>query len=378
MKLMQQARTRARRTSCAVMIVCAALSMCTPNARSAEEIGERGIAQTHDIAQALNVAQALDTAPVAADTETVPADPLAKALGLIRADEIARDITHLADDAMEGRRADAPGGKRAAEWIADQFREAGLQHLARESPEHDGYFHPIPGSRFAPNVVGVRPAHNGGAENAAGGDPSAKIILITAHYDHLGIDEERAGDANADRIYNGADDNASGVAGMLAIARATRELKLPVTLIFVAFSAEEVGLRGARHMAGSPPFDTRDVLAMFNMDMISRGEPDLIFVVGSQNSGDLRKALTEARDKIDATLRIEFDKHADWLYRSDQGPFARRGVPAVLLSVEDHADYHQVSDHADKVLPELAARTSRLVLKASALIAGHGETARDE
>jgi Zn-dependent M28 family amino/carboxypeptidase len=343
-----------------MLIVCGFVSTYTPETHAAADAGDR------------------DVAPVAVEQEPVPLDPLAKALGLIRDDEIARDIAHLADDAMEGRRADAPGGERAAAWIAEQFREAGLQHLARDSPEHDGYFHPIPGSRFAPNVVGVRPAHDGEAASRAAGDPPSKIILITAHYDHLGIDENREGDANVDRIYNGADDNASGVAGILAIARATRELKLPVTLIFVAFSAEELGLRGARHMAGSPPFDTRDVLAMFNMDMISRGEPDLIFVVGSQNSGDLRRALSDGRDQIDATLRIEFDKHADWLYRSDQGPFARRGVPAVLLSVEDHADYHQVSDHADKVLPDLAARTSRLVLKASALIAGRGESPRHE
>ncbi len=373
----------ARGRSTAATLVSRAISRLVPGVFASAAI--LPIALTREsVDRANEVAVVTDEARVAANEAAPPPDQsgskdrMAAALSLIREDEIARDIAHLADDAMEGRRADAPGGRRAAEWIAERFREAGLEHLARTNPEHDGYFHPIPGSRFAPNVVGVRRARSGGDLNEEASAANAKFILITAHFDHLGIDEERAEDAEVDRIYNGADDNASGVAGMLAIARATRDLELPVTLVFVAFSAEEVGLRGARHMAGSPPFDTRDVLAMLNMDMISRGEPDLIFVVGSQNSGGLRAALIEARDAIDANLRIEFDKHADWLYRSDQGPFVRRGVPAVLLSVEDHEDYHQPSDHAEKTMPGLAARTSRLVLMASGLMAERSEATRSK
>lgn len=280
-------------------------------------------------------------------------DAHAHAVTSIRADAIHADIAHLADDRFAGRYCRSPQAFEAAEWIAGQFAEAGLKPIEGG----DGFFHGVSDDETAPNVIGVRPGR---------GD---SIILITAHYDHLKpIDAQdpqvRVVDGKPDTVFNGADDNASGTAGMIAVARATRELELEPTLVFIAFTGEEVGLRGARHVAGKPPFAMDRVVGMFNLDMISRGEPDLIFVDGPAYAKPLKDAMTRANERFGLGMRIRFDQYPDWLMRSDQAPFLFRKVPAVLLSVEDHDDYHQVTDHADRVLPELAERVSRLVLGA--------------
>jgi hypothetical protein len=280
-------------------------------------------------------------------------DAHADAIGSIKAEAIRADIGFLADDRFAGRYCRSPQAFEAARWIASQFADAGLEHVAGG----DEFFHGVSDDTMAPNVIGMRPGR------------SESVILITAHYDHLkpidaGDAQVRVVDGKPDTIFNGADDNASGTAGMLAIARATGDLELESTLIFIAFTGEEVGLRGARHVAGKPPFEMDRVRAMFNLDMISRGEPDVIFVDGPAYAQPLKDAMTRANDRFGIGLRIRFDQYPEWLMRSDQAPFLFRKVPAVLLSVEDHEDYHQVTDHAERALPELAERVSRLVLGA--------------
>jgi Zn-dependent M28 family amino/carboxypeptidase len=268
----------------------------------------------------------------------------------ITAEHLRAEVAYLSDDQFAGRAARSDEAKRVAKYIADRFTMAGLQPL----PGGDGYFHAVSDERMAPNVVGVR--------RGAGDD----LVLITAHFDHL--PPASSGD---DRIYNGADDNASGVAGVLAIADALHSARVTTdaSIIFVAFTGEEVGLRGSRHLAGKPPFDLRRVRGMFNMEMISRGEEDLIFIDGARNADNLRDALRRANESARLGLRLRFDEHPDWLQRSDQGPFIYRKIPAVLLSVEDHEDYHEVSDEVERILPKLTERVARLVLLAAIDIA---------
>ena len=104
------------------------------------------------------------------------------------------------------------------------------------------------------------------------------------------------------------------------------------------------------------------------MDMISRGERNTIFIEGAEGAPKLMKALEKANRKIGLVLRV--DEHPDWLSRSDQWPFIRKGVPALLFSVEDHEDYHQVSDHADRIMPDLARNVARLAALATLDLAG--------
>ena len=308
----------------------------------------------------------------------------------ITADRILAEVTHLAGDEFYGRFFRSPMAFTAAEWIRDRFAEAGLEpgvpatlgragaraiddigstgpdavdpSAAAESdregestPGPDSpaaaslsgpfWFQPIEDPTAAPNVIGVLPARG----------VSRGSILVTAHYDHL--PPRRRGE---DRIYNGADDNASGTCGMIAVARALSAMPegLPCDVVFIAFTGEEAGLKGARHHVANPTVPIASIRALLNLDMISRGEANTIFVDGTEISEPIRKALRIANESVG--LDIRFDEHPDWLDRSDQGPYLAKGVPAVLFSVEDHEDYHQVTDHADRILPELAAKVSRV------------------
>ncbi|HQY87319.1 MAG TPA: M20/M25/M40 family metallo-hydrolase [Tepidisphaeraceae bacterium] len=290
------------------------------------------------------------TMPTTAPT-TAPTTQPRGAVGLIRAEDILNDVKFLASDALGGRASDHEGGHLAAEWLADQFENAGLEKIKQNSKSKPSYFHPIMRRDFSPNVVGVRR-----------GASIDRFILITAHYDHLApAKPNKKTTREGDVIYNGADDNASGVAGMLAIARATQDLELDATLVFVGFTGEEVGMYGSKEFSRRPPIQIKKIIAMFNMDMISRGVPGVVYVDGADNADPLRKALRKSNEMHHLGMDIRFDEHPDWLLRSDQAPFLRRGVPAILLSVDGHPDYHQVTDEADRIDPQLAAQVSQLV-----------------
>lgn len=264
---------------------------------------------------------------------------------------IQADVDHLADDDYYGRYWLSPFARRAAKWIAEQMEAAGCEPLLPE----DTWFQEVKTKDASPNVVGM----------IRGTDPDAGYLMVGAHYDHL--PPRRRGE---DTIYNGADDNASGVAGMLAVARSLVPLKhsMRASVVFIAFTGEEAGLKGSRHFTANSPVPLDSVRGLFNMDMISRGEEDLIFIDGAKQSPNLIKALKKANQEVG--LRLKVDTHPDWLRRSDQWPFLSKNVEAVLFSVEDHEDYHEVSDHADRILAPLAAKVARLVALATLDLAG--------
>jgi len=281
----------------------------------------------------LSAAVNLAVAPPAA-TDTPPSVDPAK---------IRAHITEFASDEMNGRYFRSPEGMRAAQWVADKLAEAGAVPLeGRDSML-------VPVARMpdaAPNVAGWLPPK--------GAKPSGEFILVTAHFDHL--PPARSGE---DRIYNGADDNASGVAGMIAVANALRDDALDVGVVFVGFTGEESGLIGSRAFVEEETLPTARIRGLFNMDMISRQPDGAIRLDGGPRGKVLVDLLVRLAPKVPIEMKV--DTHPDWLDRSDQGPFLRAGVPAVLFSCEDHEDYHQVGDHADKVDEQLAARTATLV-----------------
>ena len=256
---------------------------------------------------------------------------------------IKADITAFAADDMNGRSFQSEEGKRAARWLADKLAAAG----ARPLDGRDSMLVPV--GKFpnaAPNVVGVLPPR--------GANPSGEYILVTAHFDHL--PPARSGE---DRIYNGADDNASGVAGMIAVANALRDDVLDVGVVFVGFTGEEFGLIGSRAFLEEETLPPARIRGLFNMDMISRQPDGAIRLDGGPKGKVLVDLLVRLAPSVPIEMKV--DTHPDWLDRSDQGPFLRAGIPSVLFSCEDHEDYHQVSDHADKVDEQLAARTATLV-----------------
>lgn len=256
----------------------------------------------------------------------------------------------LSSDALEGRHYQSQGAKTAAKYIATKWKDAGLTPL----PKKTSMYLPTDDLRDAPNVAAM---WKGTGET---------FVLLIAHYDHLR--PRKTGD---DKIYNGADDNASGTAALIAIAEALGQLQSPLfsSIVLLASTGEEAGFVGAKHFIESAPIQVQDIKAVINLDMISRGDPNTIFLEGSPDAPRISRAITSANKSVGLT--IVRDKHPDWLYRGDQWPFLQRGVPAVFLSVEDHEDYHKVSDEADKILPELAAKTARLTFLAACELARH-------
>jgi Zn-dependent M28 family amino/carboxypeptidase len=260
-------------------------------------------------------------------------------LSTITQTEIVNDIAWLASDEMQGRHYRSIEARKAAKYIADKWKLAGLTPL----PTKTSMYLPTGDARNAPNV---------GAMYQGEGD---SFVVITAHYDHL--EPRRTG---TDRIYNGADDNASGTAALIAIAQALSKVQtsLQSSIVLIAFTGEEAGLVGSKHFASNSPFPLSKIKGLINLDMISRGEPNTIFLEGAPDAPRINMAIARANKQIG--LNIVRNKHPDWLYRSDQAPFLKKGVPAVFLSVEDHEDYHRVTDHVEKIIPELALKTTKL------------------
>ena len=121
-----------------------------------------------------------------------------------------------------------------------------------------------------------------------------------------------------------------------------------------------MGLRGSRYFVDHAPMELRDIVGDVNLDMVSRGREDLIFCEAGEGSEELLRAVKSANAAL-GELEVRYGEHPEWLAQSDQYAFLQRGIPAIYFGVEDHPDYHQVSDHADRILPDLAARIGRLV-----------------
>jgi hypothetical protein len=193
------------------------------------------------------------------------------------------------------------------------------------------------------NVIGILP----------GRDPAlrAEAIVIGAHYDHLGQDNED--------IYFGANDNASGVSALLEIARTMAELRERPdrSIVFVSFSAEEIGKLGSKHYVRSPPLPIEQTRLMINFDMIGRNEADHVFAVGTRSSPELHRMHQEISDHVD--LRLSHPENMR-LGRSDHSPFFYARVPVMYLFGGKHEGYHTPEDTVDKLVPLKIVRVARL------------------
>ncbi len=206
-----------------------------------------------------------------------------------------------------------------------------------------------------------------------GRDPRLKqeVVIIGAHYDHLGCTEKSA--AGQDSIYNGADDNASGTVGVLAAARAFASAgKRPRrSVLFIAFAGEEKGLFGSTHYVKEPLIPLDVTAAMLNMDMIGRNHPDSLTITGHGSSRELEKALHRANGKC--RFMLEMGKEGAMRGSSDHAPFARKQIPVLFFHSGMHADYHKVSDEADKCDAGKMARVTELCSRVAWLIADQKE-----
>jgi hypothetical protein len=282
----------------------------------------------------------------------------------VDADALLADVTTLAR--LDGRQTGSEGNRRARAFILERFRRLGLK--------------PIGGAYEQAFAVTRRAARGApaqqGAERAQGVNVMAlvegsaerdRFVMMTAHYDHLGV---RSG-----QVYPGADDNASGVAAMLAAAAWFAAHPPRVSLLFVAFDAEEQGLQGAKHFVAKPPIDLKRVEAIVNVDMVSRGDANTLYVAGTHHTSRLKAPVEEAARGRTIAVKFGHDRPApgveDWTRSSDHGPFHDAAVPFLYFGVEDHPDYHKPTDTPDKIpLPFFDAAVEVIVDTVSRLAGG--------
>jgi hypothetical protein len=280
------------------------------------------------------------------------APPSAPVLGLGAAKALATEdllrghAMYLASDELEGRCAGYPGNDKAAEYIAEVFRKAGL----KPGGDAGGWFQKFRvGGRDTRNVIAV----------LEGTDPALKdeTVVVGAHFDHVGTSEQRnfgrLGEGRPeDPIWNGADDNASGTSCLLALAKVFGEGRLETrrTLLFIAFSGEEAGLVGSRWYTNHPRGPIEKHTFMLNLDMVGRNPTRAMEIhgVGSSRGGEVRRAVEKAvaasglKAKINDEVKLIGGD-------SDHSSFADKGVPYAFFFSGFHADYHRPSDHPEKL-----------------------------
>ncbi|MBL9081478.1 MAG: M20/M25/M40 family metallo-hydrolase [Planctomycetales bacterium] len=265
----------------------------------------------------------------------------------LTSDELHRHAAVLADDTFEGREAGKRGGRAAAGYLVDKLKSYGLNGAGSDG----GYLQPF--DRERQNVLAQLP----------GTDPELRkeVIVIGAHYDHVGYGNQRNSYGPYGYIHNGADDNASGVAAVLETARVLTELKVELkrTVVFAFWDGEEAGLYGSKHWLSRPTANLPDVRCFINLDMIGRLRDDVVEVFGSRTAHGLRKLLTEANRSERLVLDYKWELRDD----SDHAPFFHAGIPVVMLHTGKHNDYHRPSDDVEKLNVDGILRISRLAME---------------
>jgi hypothetical protein len=260
----------------------------------------------------------------------------AGATARVDASQLMADLRALASPEMEGRRTGTPGGRRAQAFILTRFDELSLE------PVGSSHVHPfrLSGRRASDEVKGANLL--GMIQGSTRPD---RLVLVGAHYDHVGI---RGG-----VVYPGADDNASGVAAMLAVAGWFARHPPERTLVFIAFDGEEQGLAGSRRLTLEPPFALDRVDVLVNIDMVGRGDDHTLVVAGTRYTPALKSIVAPAANGRALTVHFGHDggnpREQDWTHLSDHGPFHDAGVPFLYFGVRDHADYHRSTDTADRI-----------------------------
>lgn len=286
--------------------------------------------------------------------------PAERGLATITRAAAEAHIRFLAADELKGRDAGSDEGRIAANYLAAQLQLLGVQPLTdsyfqsfearRVERQHKGAWEVHPDSlarlgtvthvrRLMQNVLGMIP-----------GRRTDECVIVGAHYDHLGIDPLLEGDA----IYNGADDNASGVSAVLQLAKAfvTSGQQPERTVIFAFWDGEELGLLGSRYFMLQRPTNMK-ISGYLNYDMIGRNkypdQPWHVVYFYTEAHPAFGKWLKEDIKKYDFRLQPDYRPWDKPVGGSDNASFARHGIPIIWYHTDGHPDYHQPGDHANRI-----------------------------
>ena len=273
--------------------------------------------------------------------------------------------THLyiiASDEFEGRNTGEPGQKLAAAYIKDFYITRNIA-----SPlGGNNYFQTISAEHLHRNL---KPSENVVAFIKGSVYPD-EILVVSAHYDHLGMDKDG-------EVYNGADDDGSGTVAVMAIAeafqKAVEEGNGPKrSILFLHVTGEEKGLLGSKYYVNFPIFPLANTVSNLNIDMIGRSDeanekdPNYIYLIGSDKLSTELHNLSEEMNNKFTKLKLDYKYNLDsdpnrFYYRSDHYNFAKNNIPVIFYFNGTHENYHRTSDTPDKINYELLAKRTKLV-----------------
>ena len=280
----------------------------------------------------------------------------------ITEDDLKKLVYTLASDDFEGRKTGEKGQKKAAQYIIDHYKKRGIIAANKDG----NYLQNIP-------VEYLRGMANDASENVVayikGTEKPDEYVVISAHYDHLGI--------SGATVYNGADDDGSGTSAVLEIAeafqKAVKEGHGPKrSVVFLNLTGEEEGLFGSRYYTEHPIFPLENTVVDLNIDMVGRFDvkhaehPEFVYLIGADKLSTELHNLSEATNKkytklvLDYTYNDENDPNR-FYYRSDHYNFAKNNIPIIFYFNGVHEDYHKITDTPDKIRYDLLQKRAKLV-----------------
>lgn len=267
-------------------------------------------------------------------------------------DSLLFHIKTLSSDAFEGRRTGTAGAEKAKAYIIKKFKSLNVQPLI-ENYQQPLSFEARGKSYKGVNVLGY----------VKGSKNPENYIVISAHYDHEGIKNNQ--------IYNGADDDASGIAGLFAFAEYFEKHPPKHSVILAAFDAEELGLVGSGHFVNSSIIPLEQIKLNINMDMIGRNDKNELYVTGTVFNDTLKSVISNYRTQDGIKLLMGHDGKdglQNWTYSSDHGSFHKKDIPFLYFGVEDHKDYHKPTDDFENIHPEFYKNAVETVISVFAII----------
>lgn len=279
----------------------------------------------------------------------------------IKLEDLKQNLTVIASDEMEGRDTGSRGQKKTGEYMIRFYKNLGISF-----PKSLGsYYQKVPASYMQQKGGSNLPDSENILAFIEGSEKPEEIIVISAHYDHVGIQNNV--------VYNGADDDGSGTVAVMQIAKAFQTAKKAGngpkrSILFLHVTGEEHGLFGSEYYSDHPVFPLGNTVADLNIDMIGRDDPEnrgknYVYVIGSEMlSSQLKTIIEEANSKINnLELNYKYDDPNDpekLYYRSDHYNFAKHNIPVAFFFDGIHEDYHEPTDDVEKIdFPLLQKRT---------------------
>lgn len=267
-------------------------------------------------------------------------------------DSLLHHVKILSSNSFEGRRTGTSGASKARDYIIKKFESLNIAPLADDYQQTFSFKAKV-NTYQGNNILGL----------VKGSQNPDDYIVISAHYDHEGIKNEK--------IYNGADDDASGISALFAFAEYFKNHPPKHSVILAAFDAEELGLMGSKYFMEHSIIPLKNIKLNINMDMIGRNDKNQLYVSGTAFDDTLKSVVSHYKNERNIILLMGHDGKdglQNWTYSSDHGPFHMKKIPFLYFGEEDHEDYHKPTDDFEKIQPTFYCNAVETIISLFAII----------